>query len=77
MKYKVTCMARPGEIPAWPIFTATRSSKVEARQLYNEYKVKRFVQGIILKNLSTGEILQAEITGNVITGKRAQRLVLK
>ena len=75
--YKITCMARPDNSPAWVIFTGTRTNKTQALKLYDEYRVKRTVQGISVKNMSTGEILRAEITGNRITGRRTHRIILK
>ena len=76
-QYKITCMARPDGEPAWAVFTGIRSNKIKALELYYQYREKRFVQGIMLKNISTGEILRAEITGNRPTGRRTRRIILK
>lgn len=76
--YKLACMARDEYVPAWCIYKTEVTSKIQAKRLYDEYSRKGFVQGLILKNMSTGEVLKAEITGNVSCGHRTARpLVLK
>ena len=76
-QYKLTCMARPEGSPAWVVFQTVKTNKAESEILYNKYRTKGFVQGILLRNLTTGEVLRAEITGNRICERRTRRIVLK
>jgi hypothetical protein len=70
-------MARPEGSPAWVVYQAVKTNKADSEILYNKYRKKGFVQGILLRNLTTGEVLRAEITGNRVAGRRGRRTVLK